>query len=104
MGLCTGLIFKLFKKHNFAAYSITSLCGALLNTLFFMSTLILLMWHTEFIQNIAQSVHATNVLAFVVAFVGVNGLVEAIVCFVAAGLISQAVDKYINRYHLRPAN
>ena len=96
MGWLAGLIFKAFKKKNFWAYSIPSLCGALLNTLFFMSALLLLFWHTDFIQNIAASLGAKSILGFVVAFVGVNGLVEAITCFVIAGAVSIAVDHFVN--------
>ncbi len=95
MGLCTGLIWNLWKKKSIAAYSVTSLSGALLNTLFFMSTLIALFWDTDVIQGIADSLGTTGVLAFVIAFVGVNGLVEAICCFTLAGAVAKAVNTYV---------
>ena len=95
MGLCTGLVWNLWKNKSIAAYSVTSLTGALLNTLFFMSTLIALFWNTDVIQGIADSLGTTGVLAFVVAFVGVNGLVEAICCFALAGTVAKAVNTYV---------
>ncbi len=95
MGLCTGLVWNLWKNKSIAAYSVTSLSGALLNTLFFMSTLIALFWNTDVIQGIADSLGTTGVLAFVVAFVGVNGLVEAICCFALAGTVAKAVNTYV---------
>lgn len=95
MGLCTGLIWNLWKNKSIAAYSVTSLSGALLNTLFFMSTLIALFWNTDVIQGIAESLGTTGVLAFVIAFVGVNGLVEAICCFTLAGAVAKAVNTYV---------
>lgn len=95
MGLCTGLIWNLWKNKSIAAYSVTSLSGALLNTLFFMSTLIALFWNTDVIQGIAESLGTTGVLAFVIAFVGVNGLVEAICCFALAGAVAKAVNTYV---------
>lgn len=95
MGLCTGLIWNLWKNKSIVAYSLTSLSGALLNTLFFMSTLIALFWNTDVIQGIAESLGTTGVLAFVIAFVGVNGLVEAICCFTLAGAVAKAVNTYV---------
>ncbi len=97
MGLCTGLIWNLWKNKSIAAYSITSLSGALLNTLFFMSTLIACFWSTDLIQGMAESLGTTGVFAFVLAFVGVNGLVEAICCFTLAGVIAKAVNTYVAR-------
>ena len=97
MGWLTGLIFRLFRRKNFWAFSLTSLCGALLNTLFFMGTLLPLFWNTKYIQTLAATLHTTTVWAFAVAVVGVNGLIEAATCFVVAGAISAAVYKYVNR-------
>ena len=94
MGWLCGLIFRAFKTKNLAAYSISSLSGALLNTFFFMSSLIIFFGKTEFIQGIWTSVGAKNVIGFVVAFVGINGLVEAVACFIIATAISRAVVKY----------
>ncbi len=91
MGWLCGLIFKCFPEKNLAAYSISSLSGALLNTLFFMSALILLFGKTEFIMGFRGSM---GVIEFVVAFVGINGLVEAVACFVIATAISRAVARY----------
>lgn len=97
MGLFTGLVWKLWKKKSVAAYSVTSLVGALTNTVLFMSTLVIFFYHTEFIQSIVTSVGATNVISFVVAFVGINGLVEAITCFIIAGAISKVTDAAVAR-------
>ena len=97
MGLFTGLIWKLFKKKNFAAYSITSVSGALLNTILFMFTLVALVWNTELIQGLAMKLGATNVFAFIIAFVGINGLIEAVACFVLAAAIAKSVNSYVNR-------
>lgn len=95
MGLCTGLIWNLFKNKSLAAYSLTGLSGALLNTLFFMSTLIACFWSTDLIQGMAQSLGTTGVFAFVFAFVGINGLVEAVCCFVLASAVAKAVNTYV---------
>lgn len=97
MGLLTGLFYKLFKKKNFAAYSITSLTGSLLNTVLFMTALVICFWNTEFIQGFARMLGTEKVVPFIFAFVGVNGLIEAVTCFVLASAISKAVDYYVNK-------
>ena len=40
---------------------------------------------------------AGNPFVFVLLFVGVNGVVEAVACFVAGSAISQAVKKVVKR-------
>jgi len=97
MGLLTGLIFKALKNLKNVSYPITSICGALLNTLFFMSTLMACFWNTDLIQGFAEAMGKTSILPFVVAFVGINGLVEAICCFVIAAAISKALDTFVKK-------
>ena len=61
------------------------------NTLFFMTTLCLCFYNTDFIQGFVQAMGSANAFLFVIAFVGVNGLVEAIVCFFTGAVIAKAV-------------
>ena len=65
-----------------------SLCCPLLNTTFFMGTLV-----TLFASTMRESFGMGKVLPFIFAFVGVNGVVEAIVCFVVGTAISMALKK-----------
>ena len=95
-GFVTGLIFKAIKKLKFS-YEIASLLGPVFNTLFFMGALVLFFYNTEFIQNIAASLGAANPFTFVIAFVGLQGLVEAVACCVIAALVSKNVDKFVNK-------
>ena len=64
---------------------------AFLNTLFFMGTLILFFWNTEYIQSLNAA--GANALMFVVAFVGINGVVEWIATTIVGGIVSKAVAK-----------
>lgn len=94
MGFLTGLIFKaLYKNDNkqIMPFAVASLSGALLNTLFFMSALILLFGSTEYIKGLMGGM---SLIAFVVAFVGLNGVIEAITCFIIATAIAKAVKGY----------
>lgn len=99
MGFLAGWIFKglarLDKTHTKAiAYSVTSLCGALLNTVFFVGALLLLFGQSDYIMSLRAGM---GLFAFVVAFVGTNGVIEAIVCFVVAAAISKALDVVLKR-------
>lgn len=95
-GFITGLVFKVIKKLKFS-YELTSLIGPLCNTAFFMGALTIFFYNSEFIQGIATSLGTANPFAFIFAFVGLQGLVEAVACCVIAAVISKNVDKYVNR-------
>ena len=69
-GWLCGLIFAALKKvSKNGAFVIASLSCPLLNTLLFMSSLVLFFFHTEYIQNIASGLGTSNPLFFVVLFV-----------------------------------
>ena len=93
-GWICGLVFKALSKVDKSrlwSFGAAGLCGALCNTAFFMTTLCLCFYHTEFIQNFVQAFGSANPFLFVIAFVGVNGLIEAIVCFFTGAVIAKAV-------------
>ena len=96
MGGLTGLLYKIFQKSNplkKISVMLANLCCPILNTLFFMGTLTLFFYRTEYIQGIAQSMGAGNPFIFVILFVGVNGVVEAVACFVAGRAVFPGVKK-----------
>ncbi|MBR2027513.1 MAG: ECF transporter S component [Oscillospiraceae bacterium] len=93
-GYLAGIVFKVVKKLKYS-YEIACLAGPLLNTLFFMGCLVLFFYNTEFIQNLASTLGTANPFAFIVAFVGLQGLVEAVACFVIATVISRNVHKFV---------
>ena len=96
MGWLTGLIYQGLRKTKIpsaASVTIASLCCPLLNTTFFMGTLV-----TLFASTMRESFGMGKVLPFIFAFVGVNGVVEAIVCFVVGTAISMALKKAL-RYN-----
>jgi len=94
MGWLAGLIFKALKrseKPGLVPYVVASLSCALLNTVFFVGTLMLLFGQTEYIQSIRAG---AGFLAFVAAFVGLNGLVEALSCGILSAAISKALAMF----------
>jgi len=96
MGWFCGLIFKSLyhqDKTKMLSFAAASLSGALLNTIFFMAALMLLFGRTEFIMGLRGG---RNVLSFVVAFVGTQGLIEALICFFIGTAISKALYGFMN--------
>ncbi len=94
MGWLTGVLYKLFIKIKCmkkSALVVANLCAPLLNTALFMSSMVLFFYHTDYIQNLVETMGAANPFMFVIAFVGLNGLVEALVCFVIGSAVSKAL-------------
>ena len=96
MGFLTGVIFLIVSKldrKKTACFFVGGFFAAFLNTLFFMSTLILLFWNTEYIQGFNQALGNVNPFLFVVLFVGVNGALEMPASCLAGGVVSKAVSR-----------
>ena len=98
-GWLTGLIFQAFHRsgRDKIGVPVANLACPLLNTLFFMSCLVLFFYKTEYIQGFVETLGAANPFIFVILFVGVNGLVEALVCFVVGTAVSFPLLKFKNR-------
>lgn len=100
MGFLIGLIYKAIgekaKKVTLGTL-VASLTGPILNTLFFMSALLALFAKSEFIVNLMEQTGAVNIITFAAIFVGVQGLIEAGVCFVIGGAVSLALTKALKR-------
>lgn len=91
-GLLCGLIFKAVraKKKNLA-YFIGGLSCPVLNTILYMSSLVLFFYNTDYIQGFVETLGVSNPLTFVAAFVGAQGAIEAIVCTIVAAAIARAL-------------
>ena len=91
-GLLLGFIFRALRKrvNVYAGCAVTGFMAAFLNTLLFMSTLVLvLLRHAHDGQGMAGRAF----FAYIVAAVGVNGLVEMAVSTVLTGAIGAALYK-----------
>lgn len=100
MGVCVGWIFKALRRitrGNIVSYFISAISAPLLNTLFFMGYICLVFFRTEYIQGLCAAHNVTNPILFVVALVGVQGLIEAIVCCAVGGSVSKGVAVALGR-------
>lgn len=89
-GFLVGLIFRALAKKPGPrpACFIAGFCSAFLNTAFFMSALVLLFGQTEYVQGLMKG---RSFLVFVCAFVGINAVVEMVVCTVISGFVGVAL-------------
>ena len=92
VGVLAALVYKALNKRMNAYMScmITGFSAAFFNTLFFMSSLVLLFGNTEYIQGLMAG---RSVIAFIIASVGVNAVVEMIVAAVVTGAVGAALKK-----------
>ena len=91
-GFLFGMVFQGIRKvSKNSAYLAASLACPLLNTVLFMSAVVLIFYQTEYIQGFVEALGVTNPLMFVVAFVGLQGLIEAGVCFLIASAVSRTL-------------
>ncbi|MFI3173657.1 MAG: ECF transporter S component [Bacillota bacterium] len=96
MGFLTGLIFEvLYKKMNGSArtYFLTGAMAALLNTILFMAVFVLFFFQTPEVAQINEGFGNLNVLGFIFAFVGINGLLEVPATSIIGGTVSRAIAK-----------
>lgn len=101
-GWLSGVIFKALSKVDktkFLSYCVAALSTALLNTLFFVLSIIIFFWNNgDFAAGMASwGIPMDSLWAFVVAFVAINGVIEAAVNCVAATAVSKALVVVMNR-------
>ena len=91
-GLATGFIYKgaaRLANRTIAGFT-AGFFAAFLNTLFFMTALVLLFGNTEYVQNL---IGGRNILLFICAYVGINAVVEMLASTAITGTVCKALDK-----------
>lgn len=89
-GFLVGAIFRACEKKTgprpacFAA----GFCSAFLNTLFFMSALVLLFGNSDYVQ---ERMAGRSVFAYIIGSIGVNAVVEMITSTLITGLVGSAL-------------
>ena len=92
VGVICALVYKALNKkvNTYLCCLLTGFSAAFFNTLFFMSSLVLLFGGTEYMQNLMAG---RGVIAFIIASVGINAVVEMIVAAVVTGAVGAALKK-----------
>lgn len=91
-GFLLGYIFRIVHrwKNVAVASAVTGFFAAFLNTLFFMTSLILLFGNTEYVQGL---IGGKNVILFICSFVGINAVFEMIASTIITGAVATALHK-----------
>lgn len=91
-GLISGYVYKVCAKwanHTVASF-VTGFCAALLNTVLFMTALVLLFGNTEYVRGL---IGGQNIILFMCTFVGINAVFEMIADTLVVGVIGKALEK-----------
>ena len=98
-GLLIGFIYRgMRKKTNvYASCAVTGFFSAFLNTLFFMTALVVMFGNTEVVQNLMGG---RNVIIGCCLMVGVNAICE----MVSSTILTAAVGTALSKAHLIPAS
>ena len=99
VGLCCGLVYQGMRKilpgKEKVCAAVGSFSAAFLNTVFFMGFLVLLFYGSPYVQGLVEALGVSNPLAFVVAVVGVQAIVEWAACCVVAAAVTVPLRKYL---------
>ena len=91
VGVLTAIIYRSLDHVNTPVRcGITGFSAAFLNTLFFMSLLVLLFGQTEYMQN---AMAGRSIIAYIVASVGINAVVEMLVAAMVTSAVGTALVK-----------
>jgi uncharacterized membrane protein len=99
-GLLCGLIFAALSKATHGgkrAYILAALSCPLFNTVFFMGFIMLFYYNTDYVQGFCEKYGVANPFSLILAMVGIQGLIELVVCGILATVISMAVAKFLKK-------
>lgn len=96
-GWIPGLLFKWlsgFDKTKFLSHAAACLSCPIVNTLLFMTCVMGFFGRSDVIMGLRGS---RSIIGFVLVFVGINGLVEAVSCFVIATAVAKALTVFTSK-------
>ena len=98
MGICVGLVYRAasrLDRGNTISYYIGGIAAPLLNTLFYMTVLVLIFLNAPTLHALLgeelMAKFQDNILLFVAAYVGVQALIEAALGCVISGSVCKAL-------------
>ena len=95
MGYLCAVIYKMVaRKKRKLAYIIGALSAPVLNTTFFMTLLILFFGKSDYIMGFRGDL---NLVAFLAAFIGLNGVMEIVTTTIIAPPVASVIHKAIKK-------
>lgn len=96
VGIASALVYKVLKSKNIQG-NITALASfltaAVVNTVLFVGLFIAFFGNTDFYSGLETQFATTGVIAFFAAFVGVNGIVEAVASAAVGGALGGVIKR-----------
>lgn len=92
MGICVGFLYRWVNritKKGMAAF-VAGFGAAFLNTLFYMTSLVVLFGNTDYVQGL---IGGRNIIVFMCTFVGVNAVFEVICSTFVTGVLGRTLEK-----------
>ncbi|MBO5332957.1 MAG: ECF transporter S component [Clostridia bacterium] len=97
MGYLCGVIYKLLTKHKKGvAVIIASFSAPVINTILFIASLMIFFGKSDFILGMRAGTE--NLMAFLIAFVGLNGVMEIVTTTLIAPPVAFAVEKAVKKF------
>ena len=97
MGYLCGVIYKLLAKAKKGiAVIIASFSAPVINTILFIASLMIFFGKTDFIMGMRAGTE--NLMAFLIAFVGLNGVMEIVTTTLIAPPVALAVEKAVRKF------
>ena len=96
VGVASALVYKALKGRSVqpnVSSLLSFLTAAVVNTVLFVGLFILLFGRTDFYTGLEAQFATTGVIAFFAAFVGVNGIVEAVASALVGGALGAVIKK-----------
>ena len=97
MGYLCGVIYKLLAKlKKGVAVIIASFSAPVINTILFIASLMIFFGKSDFIMGMRAGTE--NLMAFLIAFVGLNGVMEIVTTTLIAPPVALAVEKAVKKF------
>lgn len=96
IGVVAGVLFPLLRRvdHTGAmSFILTSIAGALTNTIFFLSSMVIFFWNTYF--------GASALWPLLVSLITVNAVVEVLVCGFLGAVLSHVLTRFVIKQAVR---
>ncbi len=98
MGVCAGLVYLGLSKVNSNKeklnFCLSGLLAAFFNTLFFMGSLCIFFYSSDYVQGLVTALHVSNPIMFIIVLVGFQGVMEMVLCSIVSTAVCIPLSKF----------
>lgn len=100
-GLLCALIYRavceLLPNRTKLCCALGGLAAPVLNTILFMGMLVFFYYDSDYVQGLVSTLGVSNPLTFVIALVGIQGVIEAVVCCAVSAAVTVPLLKFLGK-------